>query len=144
MTGARIRFARILCAVDFSPDSVEAFRLAVEMARLSSGELLVFHVVEPQPSLSPDALIEINKEAINAMAELIASARAALEGIEVHAELAHGAAFVEIAERARGWPANLVVLGAKGGTALEEIVVGGTAEAVVKESPCSVLVVRSD
>lgn len=141
MTGTGIELARILCAVDFSPDSLAAFRAAAALAQLSSGELLVFHVVEPQPSLSPDALIELNKRASDAMADLIASA-GPLDGITVHAELASGAAFVEIAERAREWPANLVVLGAKGVTSLEEIVVGGTAEAVVKESPCSVLVVR--
>jgi universal stress protein A len=140
--GAGIKFERILCAVDFSPDSLEAFRAAIEMARLYSGELLVFHVIEPQPSVSPDALIEINKKANDAMAELIASAGSALEGIDVSSEVTSGAAFAEIANRARDWRANLVVLGAKGVTSLTEVVIGGTAEAVMKESPCSILVVR--
>jgi len=34
------------------------------------------------------------------------------------------------------------VLGAKGATALEQIIVGSTAERVTKDAPCSTLIVR--
>ena len=135
-------FERILCAVDFSPDSLQAFCVAVEMARPHSGSLLVFHVIEAQPAVSPDALIEINKRANDAITELIASAGSALERLTVNAQVTGGRAFDEIVSLTREWKAELVVLGAKGTTSLEEIFVGGTAEVVVKEAPCSVLVVR--
>jgi nucleotide-binding universal stress UspA family protein len=46
-------FKRILCAVDFSPGSLEAFRVAVEMARLYSGTLHLFHAIEAQPAGRP-------------------------------------------------------------------------------------------
>ena len=45
-------FKRMLCAVDFSRDSVAAFGVAIEMARLYSGSLHVFHVIEAQPAVS--------------------------------------------------------------------------------------------
>lgn len=138
---ANLRFERILCAVDFSPDSLEGFRVAAEMARLYSSALLVFHVIEAQPSVSPDALIEINRRANDAMAELVAPARTGLAA-KLSTEVTSGAAFDEIVKRARDWKADLVVLGAKGVTSLEEVVVGGTAEAAVREAPCSVLVAR--
>lgn len=54
---------RILCAVDFSPDSLQAFRIAAEMAQPHSGALLVLHVFEALPAVSSDALIEINQRA---------------------------------------------------------------------------------
>ena len=76
-------FKRILCAVDFSETSLEAFRRTAEIARR-----------------------------------------------------------VEILKHARDWSADLIVLGAKGATALEQIVVGGTAERVMKDALCSVLIVR--
>jgi nucleotide-binding universal stress UspA family protein len=137
-----MKFERILCAVDFSHDSLQAFAVATEMARFHAGELLVFHVIEAQPTVAANVLIKINKEANDAMAELIASARRALEGITISSEVTTGRAYDEIVNRAREWKAGLVVLGARGVTSLEEVIVGGTAESVVREAPCSVLVTR--
>lgn len=139
-----MRFKRILCAVDFSPDSLAAFRIAVETARLHSASLQLFHVMEGQPTASGEVLIEIVKRANAAMEMLVESAQSSLEGLAFTTEVTSGRAFVEIVSRAREWKADLTVLGAKGTTSLEEIIIGGTAEGVVKEAPCSVLVVRPD
>ncbi|HEX7230807.1 MAG TPA: universal stress protein [Candidatus Binatia bacterium] len=76
------------------------------------------------------------------MQALLASARSSLHGLNVNTEVTSGLASVEIVSRAREWQADLIVLGSKGTTSLEEIILGGTAEAVTKEAPCSVLVVR--
>jgi nucleotide-binding universal stress UspA family protein len=75
---------------------------------------------------------------------LVESAQPSLEGLAFTTEVTRGRAFVEIVRRAREWKADLTVLGSKGTTSLEEIIIGGTAEGVVKEAPCSVLVVRPD
>ena len=136
-----MKFERILCAVDFSPDSLQAFAVAMEMARLHSGTLLVFHVIEAQPTVLADALVMINKKANDAIAHLIASARQEVER-SISSEVTTGRAYVEIVDRAREWKADLVLLGARGVTSLEEVIVGGTAESVVREAPCSVLVTR--
>jgi universal stress protein A len=137
-----MKFERILCAVDFSPDSVEGFRVAADLTRQYGGELLAFHVIEAQPALAPDALIELNNRANDALIDLIESERSSLDGVTIVAEVTSGAPFEEIVHRARDWRAELVVLGSKGITSLEELFVGGTAEAVVKEASCSVLVAR--
>lgn len=135
-------FTRILCAVDFSRGSVEAFRVAVEMAQLHAAALHLFHVIEAQPAGPAEVLIEILRRANAAMDGLVASAQPSLKGLACTTEVASGRAFGEIVRRARGWKADLIVLGAKGMTSLEEIIVGGTAERVTKEASCSVLVVR--
>jgi universal stress protein A len=137
-----MRFKRILCAVDFSPDSLEAFRVAVETARLHSGSLHIFHVIEAQPAVPPQVEIRIVEEANAAMEKLVAPAGSSLDGLAFTTEVTSGQAFVEIVERAREWRADLIVLGSKGITSLEEIIIGGTAENVMKGAPCSVLVVR--
>jgi nucleotide-binding universal stress UspA family protein len=137
-------FKKILCAVDFSPDSLEAFRIAVETARLHSGSLHLFHVMEAQPAASGEVLVEIVKRANAAMETLIASAQPSLGGLAFTTEITSGRAFVEIVRRAREWRADLIVLGSKGMTSLEEIIIGGTAEGVMKEASCSILVVRPD
>jgi nucleotide-binding universal stress UspA family protein len=139
-----MRFNRILCGVDFSPDSLAAFRIAVETAQLNSASLHLFHVIEAQPTASGEVLIEIVKRANAAMETLVESAQSSLEGLAFTTEVTSGRAFVEIVRRAREWKADLTVLGSKGTTSLEQIIMGGTAEGVVKEAPCSVLVVRPD
>ena len=139
-----MRFKRILCAVDFSPDSLAAFDVAVETARLYSASLHIFHVIEAQPAVPPQVEIRIVEEANAAMEKVVASAESSLDGLAFTTEVTSGQAFVEIVERAREWRADLIVLGSKGITSLEEIIIGGTAENVMKEAPCSVLVVRPD
>lgn len=133
-------FRRILCAVDFSSDSLEAFRAAVELARLHSGDVHILHVIETQPPGSGAVLISLTQKAHAAMAELIASAP--LEGLVPTSEVTSGDAVVEIVDRAKDWRADLIVLGARGVILIEDIIVGGTAQGVTRDAPCSVLVVR--
>jgi nucleotide-binding universal stress UspA family protein len=135
-------FNRILTAVDFSPKSLEAFRVAVETARAHSASLHLLHVIEARPAVPVEASAEIFQKAKTAVEQLVASSQPALEETTFTTEIASGRAFDEILSRAREWRADLIVLGAKGTTALEDIILGGTAEQVMKEAPCSVLIVR--
>lgn len=144
-------FKRLLCAIDLSRESLKAFCVAVEEARLHSGSLHIFHVMEAQP-VSPEWLptnglgevtIEIVEKANAAMETLVASARASLDGLSFTTEVTSGTAFVEIVNRAREWHADLIVLGAKGAASLEKIVIGSTSEQVLKDAACSVLIVRN-
>jgi nucleotide-binding universal stress UspA family protein len=141
---ARMRFQRIFCGVDFSPGSLAAFRAAIETARLHSGVLHLFHAIEARPAVPGDVMLTIVERANAAMAQLIESEQAALDGLPLTTEVTSGRAFVEIIERASEWQADLIVIGAKGITSLEEVFVGGTAEAVTRAGPCSVLIVRAD
>jgi nucleotide-binding universal stress UspA family protein len=88
--------------------------------------------------------IRIIDEANAALEKLLASAGSSLDGLALTTEVTNGLASVEIVEHARQWKPDLVVLGSKGITSLEEIIVGSTAENVLKEAPCSVLIVRLD
>jgi len=135
-----VTFRRILCAVDFSRDSLEAFRAAVELARLRSGAVHVLHVIEAQLPSSGEVIIELTQKANAAMAELIASAPS--KDLALSSEVTSGDAAIEIVDQAKEWRADLVVLGAHGVILIEDIVVGGTAEGVTRGAPCSVLVVR--
>jgi len=143
-------FKRILCAVDFSETSLEAFRIAVEIARRFASSLHVLHVIEARPVSSQligvDAVgemaVELEEKATAALESLVASSASDLEGVPLTLQVTAGRAFVEILNCARDWTADLIVLGAKGATAFEQIVIGGTAERVLKDAPCSTLIVR--
>ena len=130
---------RILCGVDFSESSVSAFETAVELARALRAEVHVLHVIEADPA-TPNLALE--GKAINAMDLLVASA-SDLGDSQLTTEVTTGRAFTEILNRARERTFDLIVLGAKGIRLPEEAVFGGTSERVVKEAPCSVLIVRT-
>ena len=143
-------FKRILCAVDFSETSLEAFRLAAEITRRFASNLYVLHVIEARPVVpnlivadeAGEMAVALEEKATAALETLVASSASALEGVPLTLEVTAGRAFVEILNHARDWSADLIVLGAKGATALEQIVIGGTAERVMKDGLCSVLIVR--
>ncbi|HUC99671.1 MAG TPA: universal stress protein [Candidatus Polarisedimenticolaceae bacterium] len=137
-------FKRILTAVDFSPNSLEAFRVAAEMASVHSAALHLLHVIEALPSGPGEATMEFVQKANEAVEQLVASLQPGLDKVILTTEVASGRAFDEIVNRARDWRADLIALGTKGSTSLEEIFLGGTAEHVIKESSCSVLIVRPE
>ena len=145
-------FKRILCAVDFSETSLEAFQQAVEMARLFASHLYILHVIEARPVVSDligidqvgEMAVDLEEKATAALESLVASSTSALEGVPLTLEVTAGRAFVEILNHARDWSADLLALGAKGATAFEQIVIGGTAERVMKDAMCSVLIVREE
>jgi len=144
-------FKRILCAVDFSEYSVKAFQQAAELARLGAGELYLLHSIEAQPFVSDlpgvdemgDTAVSLEERATAALESLVASSPISLEGIALSTEVTAGRAFAEILDHARDWSADLIVLGAKGAASLGQIVVGSTAEHVMKDAPCSLLIVKS-
>lgn len=93
---------------------------------------------EARPAVSTEVAIEIVQKANTAVERLVASSQLTLEETTFTTEVASRRAFDKIVRRAREWRADLIVLGAKGTTSLEEIILGGTAEQAMKEAPCSV------
>ena len=134
-----MKLNQILCGVDFSEKSIRAFEAAVELARTFKADLHVIHVIEADPAV-PDLSLEA--KAISAMDVLVAPAQETLNDVRLTSEVTTGRAFVEILNRVRERRSDLIVLGAKGITLLEEAVFGSTSEHVVKKAPCSVLIVR--
>jgi nucleotide-binding universal stress UspA family protein len=139
-----VAFKRILCAVDFSPDSVEAFTVAVKMARREPAALHLLHVIEAEPVVNVgEVVVRVVENANAAMKKLLESAGPSLAGLSPTTEVITGAAFHEIVDRARAWRADLAVLGARGAATLEDLEPGETVKGVVEQAPCSVLVVRT-
>lgn len=146
-----LQFKRIVCGVDFSPMSVAAFSTAAELARSMNAELHVLHVIEAYPpaaSWPRDGerrdVQSLEQKATSAMEALVARSAVALDGVSVTTEITVGLAFAELLNRAGDSTRDLIVVGAKGVKLLEDALLEGTAEQVVKGAPCSVLIVRAD
>ncbi len=141
-------FQRILCPVDFSDPSRRALDLAVELAQKFSASLTVLHVYPPPGYVLPEGYVPAGPEVL---AEVELRTRESLEAWQQAAQAA-GAAQVDIAtgigpaageivHQAREGNFDLVVVGTHGRTGLAHMVLGSTAEKVVRLSPCPVLTV---
>ncbi len=138
---------RVLMPLDFSGPSREALAYARRLAAHFHAALLVVHVSE-SPFVDPN-LAEFDTQTFEENARQ--SARAQLEkvvaelradGLEASARLLAGVPWHEVAECARREAADLIVAGTRGYTGLKHILLGSTAERIVRHAPCPVLVVR--
>ncbi|ABS26991.1 universal stress protein [Anaeromyxobacter sp. Fw109-5] len=135
---------RIWCAIDFSEESLLALVEAAELARWLGAELTILHVhaiaaeeVPPSPAAFAVAAVDLQRDLAvwRAEAELRAGAPA-------RAELLLGDPAEEILRRAGQGGAELLVLGARGRSAMGHRRLGSVAARVAREARCPVLVVR--
>jgi universal stress protein A len=134
-----------LCAIDFSETCQGALGLACALARALGAELLLVHVRDPSPrsELRPErSRDELERALAPARTELEAWRLEAEKklGRAVEAVLVEGSAAEEIAHVAEARSCELVVTGTQGRTGLGRLVVGSVAARVLREAPCSVLV----
>lgn len=142
-------FRRIVAGVDFSDISREAVLQALRIAAQDHAEVHFLHVFQPSSEyaarfndhLPAMADFERNHRLVleNNLRQFTSSA-AGVSAIHVVTEAkTHGHG---IAEYCRDINADLVILGSKGRTNLKYVLLGSTVERLLKEIPCSTLVVR--
>jgi len=140
-------FRRVLVAVDGSPNSARAARVAVTMAKKYEAELHVLHVI-PQPPymLTPDSLEDYYRDTKKAaerwVDEVVSLGNS--QGLKVKGMiLEHAPSVVEfISDYAAKNEVDLVVVGTRGLGGFKKLVIGSTSAGTVSHAPCSVLVVR--
>lgn len=140
---------RILVPVDFSRPSRRAVRFAREWAARFGSEIFLLHVIEPWGAVSafgagpvapPLPPLDFHAQA---RAELEKLAREEFsDSAKVSVHLRDGAAYDEIATAARDLGADLIIIATHGRTGLAHILMGSTAERVVRHAPCPVLTLR--
>lgn len=138
----------ILFATDFSRWAAGAEAYACCLASVWRADLTAMTVLEFPSGLNPDYpvnrmyLTELMKTATGQLADL--KARAAARGISIHTRTATGIPSEELLAAAKAEDSDLIVVGTKGKTGLEHVLVGSTAERVIRTAPCPVLAVRTE
>jgi len=141
-------FRRIVACVDFSETAKEVVKHALRVAGQDQAELHFLHVIQTEwhhwtspAKLSALADFEKNCRAIleNNLRQFAAVPAETPALCSVAQAKTHGHG---IAEYCRSVDADLVILGTRGRTTLKYILLGSTVERLLKEIPCSVLVVR--
>ncbi len=144
----------ILVAIDFSEDSRFALLWAARQADLEGAPLIVLHVVH-DPAASPgfyrkpgeDWLRPMIDVAKDMMEEFLVEARNQHPGLTAltaaHVRLVTGLPAGRITEVTEEISAHLVVVGSRGRTGLQSILLGSVAERVAQISSVPVVIVKS-
>ena len=134
---------RILVPVDLSDSSPEAVRAAVFLAGHFQATLAFQHVLRQNRtfSRSADESAPSNRAVVEAEFARLSEGKLP-PGVEAERLVTDGVPFDEITKAAEAWRADLIVMAARGRRTLKGVLLGGTAERVVRHAPCPVLVVR--
>ena len=142
-------FHRIVVPTDFSDCARGAWEMAKRLSAAAGGELIVCHVFpEPlrygQGVYAGDPASNVQESARGwvkaALDDLVEEARA--KGLSARGCLRHGVAYQEIVALALDERADLIVIGTHGRGGMSRVLLGSTADRVVRLAPCPVLTVR--
>jgi nucleotide-binding universal stress UspA family protein len=126
----------ILCPVDFSPSSEKALLHAAEHYT-GDVELIVLHVGNAE-SGDRGTLLKEHLHHFSRYSDLLSA-----YGSQVRFAIEYGPAAATIIDYARRTGASMIVLGSHGASGIHRLLVGSTAESVMRHAPCPVLVLRS-
>jgi len=146
-------FKSIVVCIDFSDTSRQALERAARLAAQDGSQLHIVHIYDNAINLLP-FFSTVTEAWQNVMTDLEKNSRTRLEAF--CAELGPEGSYLKpklylataathgwgIIEAVKALKADLVVLGTRGRTNLRDILLGSTAERVLRESPCSILAIK--
>ncbi|WP_353684613.1 universal stress protein [Thermodesulfovibrio sp. 3907-1M] len=133
-----IKIKKILCPLDFSTYSLKALEIARKIAKKWSSELKILHVV---PEQKIRGIIEEPSEIEKYIGNLKEEAHQQIQKIDktLHYEVISGSPAEEILKKSK--EVDLIVLGSKGRSYTEAVIIGSVAESVIKNSVKPVLLI---
>ena len=140
-----IQINKILLPVDGSDHSMHAARYAADLAGIMQAEIVLLYSHKPFPVVLGEPYFQnaVNK-IMQQSNELLEPFREVLKEKEASFtdRIMEGHADVVIVEVARIEKCDLIVMGSRGRTDLEGLLLGSNTHRVLKTAPCPVLVMR--
>lgn len=143
-------YTRILVPVDGSETSGKALAAALQMARESGGRVRLLHAFDelaylPMSGYGGNVFEMAREKAGKILNDGLKAAEDA--GVPAESQLLEvpGRRFGDVvADEARNWKADLIVIGAHGRRGLDRLVLGSGAEQVTRMAPVPVLTIRGE
>ncbi|MCC7179105.1 MAG: universal stress protein [Acidobacteria bacterium] len=144
-----VTFKRIVCAMDFSPASLQALGFALDLGRQANGVVTVLHSIEWLAEEEPRATAHFNVAEYRTY--LIEDAKQRLDQLvsgeertwcDIENLVTAGRAYREILRVAADKKADLIVMGSQGRGGLGLRLLGSATHQVVRSAECPVLTVR--
>jgi nucleotide-binding universal stress UspA family protein len=133
----QVRGRNLLLATDGKPHSAKAIDYAMEMAKLTSSKLFIMYVVSPKNESERSEAI---KEGMSQLQDL--KRQAGDRGLDVTTLLEGGSPYQTIVSAAERIKAGAIVVGTSGKSVLDRVLIGSVSEYVVRNSNCTVIVVK--
>ncbi|GBE28062.1 putative universal stress protein [bacterium BMS3Bbin03] len=136
----------IVCPLDLSESSKRAYRVAKYLSDITGAELWVLHVIpegtEFYSSIYPNlsALMGGIQEHIEEKIDAVIDTKDPL----IHRVVLSGKPYEEIIKFQEHKDADLIVMGAKGISTIEAVLLGNTADRVLRNANCPVIINRGD
>ena len=143
----RDRIKKIVCGVDGSPSSKKALQFALALAKKYKARLSIIHAMPgylPAFGMSPQT---VQREESKIKTESIKNIKKFLISFDL-TQIKHEILFEWglpaniILDHAEDDDSDLIVIGEKGHSDLYHVLLGTTAEKILRHAPCSLLVVR--
>lgn len=148
-----IKVKRILVPVDFSKYSVVTMNFAISLSRLTGASIVALHVFEkpviPEAIWMSKQVVDIyrdyHKQAERKAKEELNKFIQQFEarGVDLKTKVTSGIPYIQIIRTARKDKVDLIILGSKGLTVFQKVLIGSTADRVVRKADCSVMVIKS-
>jgi nucleotide-binding universal stress UspA family protein len=147
-----LKIQGVLAPIDFSQSSIEALRIANDIAERYSARLHIVHVISSDSSIKTplhptqyDAISSREDEEKDAKAQLSDIVKKYIsKKVDIKQHVLFGNPAHEILELIDGDPSiDLVVIATHGRTGLKRFVFGSVTEKIIRHSNCAVLTIRS-
>lgn len=144
-----LSFKIIVVPTDFSDYSLRSLPYAIDLAARYGARLKIVFVNEPSLQVSDVAWVGVDERAMNT--DHVREARRHLEkmvidqvppDVPADAEILSGNAVDEIIRYSRDVNADLIVMATHGRSGVSHMLMGSTAEQVVRKAPCPVLTLK--
>lgn len=146
-------YERILVPIDGSPTSELGLKEAMRLAMLTHGRLRLIHVIDEMSfALAADSYGNYAGELLDLLqkngADLLAKAQTAAraQGLQTDTVLYENLAKTvaqRVVDEAVSWQADLIVVGTHGRRGVRRMVLGSSAEGILRTAPVPVLLVRA-
>ncbi len=140
-----MKIKKILVPIDGSDYSTQAAAYAANLAGLIGAEILLLHCHKPFPVVLGEPYFQ------NAISKIMKKSNKRLEparkllqeaGVSFADRILEGPAADTICEVAKIEQADMIVMGSRGRSDLEGLLLGSCTHRVLKTAPCPVLVIR--
>jgi nucleotide-binding universal stress UspA family protein len=152
-------FRRVISCVDFSETSLRALREAARLAAMDKAALVAINVFSPPPPAYPPAdmiglwpipapdygqlTVRLRESAQEALAKTVADVKKEFPDLNIVPAVVEDFSYAKgICGYAKEHAADLVVIGTHGHSNLRYMLLGSTAEKVLREVHCSVFAVK--
>ncbi|MCH6233312.1 universal stress protein [Cognataquiflexum rubidum] len=145
----------ILVPYDFSKEANYAFEFAIELAKRTKNKLELLHIIElpsPQSFSSYGEVGAFSSESSQIfMIELIEKRKKQMAAMEdefkdddfkFETKMVFGNPFAGISKEIIDAKADIVIMGSKGSSGMEEVLVGSNTEKVVRHASCPVITIK--